>query len=109
MGRIERFLSDDVHWNNPWGQGPSNREEVVAQFGTFNEATGGTLQIDLNEVFADDTHAVSFVRLQADRPDRPGKHMDVREANVFHFDSEGRAYEFWGVAEDQSEINEFWS
>jgi hypothetical protein len=35
--------------------------------------------------------------------------MDVREANVFHLDSEGRAYEFWGVAEDQSAINAFWS
>jgi hypothetical protein len=67
------------------------------------------MQLDLNEVFADDTHAVSLVRLQADRPDKPGQHMDVREANVFHLDSEGRAYEFWGVAEDQAAINAFWS
>ena len=35
--------------------------------------------------------------------------MDVKEANVFHLDEQGRAYEFWGVAENQAEINEFWS
>ncbi len=107
--RIERFLDEDVHWKNPWGEGPATREAVFAQFATFNEATGGTLQMHLGEVFADDTHAVSLVRLEADRPDRPGKHMDVREANVFHLNGDGRAYEFWGVAEDQSAINEFWS
>ncbi len=109
LALIEGFLDENVHWNSPWGGGPASRAEVVAQFVMFNQATGGTLQMDLRETFADDTHAVSLVRLQADRPDRPGKHMDVREANVFHLDSEGHAYEFWGVAEDQSEINEFWS
>jgi hypothetical protein len=35
--------------------------------------------------------------------------MDVKEANVFHLDENGQAYEFWGVAENQAEINEFWT
>jgi NAD(P)-dependent dehydrogenase (short-subunit alcohol dehydrogenase family)/ketosteroid isomerase-like protein len=109
LAAIAQFLRDDVQWISPWGPGPASRDEVVAQFKSFNEATGGTMQLDLNEVFADDTHAVSLVRLQADRPDRPGAHMDVKEANVFHLDSEGRTYEFWGVAENQAEINAFWS
>ena len=47
------------------------------------------MELTLNDVFADDTHAVSLVRLEAERPDRPGKHMDVKEANVFHLDAEG--------------------
>jgi NAD(P)-dependent dehydrogenase (short-subunit alcohol dehydrogenase family)/ketosteroid isomerase-like protein len=109
LGHIERFLREDVRWISPWGQGPTSREQVVAQFGTFNQATGGTMQLTLNEIFADDTHAVSLVRLQADRPDRPGKHMDVKEANVFHLDAQGQAYEFWGVADDQAAINKFWT
>ena len=108
MGHIERFLREDVHWISPWGKGPESREEVVAQFGSFNEATGGTMRLTLNDVFADDTHAVSLVRLEADRPDKPERHMDVKEANVFHLDPEGRAYEFWGVADDQTAINSFW-
>ncbi len=106
---IGLFLREDVHWRSPWGAGPSSRDEVVQQFEAFKESTGGTMGLALGEVFADDTHALSLVRLTADRPDRPDKHMDVKEANVFHLDSEGRAYEFWGVADDQAAINSFWT
>ena len=108
IAAIERFLREDVRWISPWGEGPTSRQQVLDQFASFNEATGGTMQLDLNEVFADDTHAVSLVRLQADRPDKPERHMDVKEANVFHLDKEGKTYEFWGVADDQAAINSFW-
>jgi ketosteroid isomerase-like protein len=106
---IEAFLRDDVHWISPWGEGPKTRGEVVAQFEQFKQATGNTMQLTLNEVFADDTHALSLVRLTADRPDKPDKHMDVKEANVFHLDPGGQAFEFWGVADDQANINNFWT
>jgi NAD(P)-dependent dehydrogenase (short-subunit alcohol dehydrogenase family) len=108
LSDIARFLREDVRWISPWGQGPNSRDEVVAQFGTFNQATGGTMNLTLNSVFADDTHAVSLVRLTADRPDKPGRHMDVKEANVFHLDPDGCALEFWGVADDQGALNSFW-
>jgi NAD(P)-dependent dehydrogenase (short-subunit alcohol dehydrogenase family) len=108
MKYIERFLRDDVKWISPWGQGPENREQVVQQFHGFNEMTGGTLQMTLYETFADETHAVSLVRLEADNPARPEKHMNAKEANVFHLDKDGKAFEFWGVAEDQAAINDFW-
>jgi hypothetical protein len=108
LGHIEHFLREDVRWISPWGQGPTSRDEVVAQFGSFNEATGGSMKLTLNDVFADDTHAVSLVRLEADRPDKPDRHMDVKEANVFHLDADGKAFEFWGVADDQGAINSFW-
>jgi NAD(P)-dependent dehydrogenase (short-subunit alcohol dehydrogenase family)/ketosteroid isomerase-like protein len=108
LSDIARFLREDVRWISPWGQGPNSRDEVVAQFGTFNQATGGTMNLTLNAVFADDTHAVSLVRLTADRPDKPGRHMDVKEANVFHLDPVGCALEFWGGADDQGALNSFW-
>jgi NAD(P)-dependent dehydrogenase (short-subunit alcohol dehydrogenase family) len=53
--------------------------------------------------------ASARVRLTADRPDQPDKHMDEKEANVFHLDDKGRAYEFWGVADDQASLNSFWT
>jgi len=108
LAHISRFLREDVRWISPWGQGPNSREEVIAQFGTFNQATGGTMNLTLNAVFADATHAVSLVRLTADRPDKPGRHMDVKEANVFHLDPEGSTFEFWGIADDQGALNSFW-
>jgi hypothetical protein len=108
LAHIERFLREDVKWISSWGQGPENREQVVAMFGQFKEMTGGTMQFHLNEVFADDRHALSLVRLTADRPDRPDKHMDEKEVNVFHLDENGQAYEFWGVFQDQAAVNDFW-
>jgi hypothetical protein len=104
---IEPFLRKDVRWNSPWGAGRESRKEVMAQYATFNEATGGTMQMTITEVFADERQAVSLVRLEVDRPERPGRHIDVKEANVFHLDEKGRAYEFCGVAENQAEINSF--
>lgn len=111
---IERFLADEVLWHfggdSDWAEQaqPSSRDEVIAQFNMFSEATGGTLFFDIHEVFADDTHAASFVELTADRPDRPDKHMDVKEVNIFHLDSDGRAYEFWGIPTDEAERDAFW-
>ena len=108
LASIERFLREDVKWISSWGEGPTNREQVVAMFGQFKEMTGGTMEFHLNEVFADDRHALSLVRLTADRPDRPDKHMDEKEVNVFHLDENGQAYEFWGVFKDQAAVNAFW-
>ena len=59
-------------------------------------------------VFDGTPHDAELVRLVAGRPDKPGRQMDVKEANVFHLDADGRAYEFWGVADDQAAINSFW-
>lgn len=111
---IERFLADQVLWHfggdSEWAEQaqPSSRDEVIAQFNMFSQATGGTLFFDIHEVFADDTHAASFVELTADRPDRPDKHMDVKEVNIFHLDTDGRAYEFWGIPTDEAERDAFW-
>jgi NAD(P)-dependent dehydrogenase (short-subunit alcohol dehydrogenase family) len=108
MVHIDRFLREDVQWHSAWGGGPTSRDEVMQQFAAFKQMSGDTMEMTLNDIFADDTHAVSLVRLKSGRPDRPGRIMDVAEANVFHLDPEGRAYEFWGVAEDQAAINAFW-
>jgi hypothetical protein len=45
LAAIERFLREDVHWNSPWGGGPTNRTEVLEQFGMFNESSGGTMRL----------------------------------------------------------------
>ena len=109
IAKISAFLREDVEWHSPWGQGPKSREEVLQQFLAFKANSGGSLQFVLHEVYADDKHAVSLVSLIADRPDKPDKHLDVREANLFHLDETGQCYEFWGLAEDQAAIDSFWS
>ena len=83
--------------------------EVLDKFKMFKQATGGTLFFDIHEVYADDTHAASFVTLTADHPDHPDRHMNVKEVNIFHLDANGRAYEFWGIPEDEAERDSFWA
>ena len=89
IANIEAFLREDVKW-------------VLA-------ATGGTLHMDVFATFADDAHAVSFVRLTADHPQYPDRHMDFKEVNLFHVDENGQAYEFWGIQDDPDEANSFWA
>ena len=106
---IEAFLREDVQWISAWGPGPSTRDECIEQFKGFLAATGGTLHMDVFSTFADDAHALSFVRLTADHPQYPDRHMDFKEVNLFHLDPNGQAYEFWGVQDDPEEANSFWA
>jgi hypothetical protein len=109
IANIEAFLREDVRWISSWGPGPSNRDECIAQFKGFLAATGGTLHMDVFSTFADDAHAVSFVRLTATHPEHPDRHMDFKEVNLFHLDENGQAYEFWGIQDDPDEANAFWA
>ena len=35
------------------------------------------------------------------------KHMDFNELNLFHLAPDGHTFQFWGIAEDQEEIDAF--
>jgi hypothetical protein len=109
LANINAFLREDVRWISPWGQGPSNRDECIAQFQQFKAATGDTIHMDVFATFADDTHALSFVELTARRPDKPERLMDIKEVNLFHLDENGRAFEFWGLQDDPAKTDEFWA
>jgi hypothetical protein len=109
IANISAFLREDVRWISPWGQGPSSREECIEQFKGFKAATGDTINMDVFATFADETHALSFVELTAGRPDKPDRHMDLKEVNLFHLDENGQAYEFWGIQDDPAATDEFWA
>jgi SnoaL-like domain len=109
IANISAFLREDVVWISPWGPGPSSREECIAQFKQFKAATGDTINMDVFATFADDTHALSFVELTAGRPDKPDRHMDLKEVNLFHLDENGQAFEFWGIQDDPAATDEFWA
>jgi quercetin dioxygenase-like cupin family protein/ketosteroid isomerase-like protein len=112
---IRRFLADSVVWHmggqSEFAKAPPTNtiDEVISKFKMFKQATGGTLFFDIHEVYADDTHAASFVTLTADHPDHSDRHMNVKEVNIFHLDSDGRAYEFWGIPTDEAERDAFWA
>jgi hypothetical protein len=109
LANINAFLREDVRWISPWGQGPSNRDECIEQFKAFKAATGDTIHMEVFATFADDTHALSFVELTAGRPDKPDRHMDLKEVNLFHLDADGKAFEFWGIQDDPAATDAFWA
>jgi ketosteroid isomerase-like protein len=110
---LEEFLREDVVWygagDSQWAEGARGRDQVIGLFQMFKQATGGTMRIELGHVFADDRHALSLVEISADRPDHPGRHMDLKEVNLFHLDPAGRALEFWGVPNDAAIMDNFWA
>jgi ketosteroid isomerase-like protein len=113
LERLNAFLREDVRWlgatEDRWSEAAAGREQVIGLFQGSKQATGGTIRMELHGVFADDTHALSFVTITADRPDKPGRHMDLKEVNLFHLDADGRAFEFWGVPNDPEIMDAFWA
>jgi ketosteroid isomerase-like protein len=113
VAAIEAFLREDVVWqgagNSQWREGIAGRDQVFGWYRLFKERTGDTMNMDVHETFAGDRYAVSFVTLTADRPDAPERHLDMDEVNLFHLDEEGRCFEYWGIAVDQAEMDDFWA
>jgi ketosteroid isomerase-like protein len=113
LAKLNAFLREDVKWHgegeSQWSDGAGGREQVIGLFQMFKQATGGTIKMTLNGVFADDTHALSFVEITASRADKPERLLDLKEVNLFHLDADGRAFEFWGVPNDPEIMDSFWA
>jgi uncharacterized protein len=67
-----------------------------------SELTGGTLQLDVRTVLADDTHGVAVLRVSARRGDR--SFDDVHETHVHRFEG-GRVTEWRQAFGDQYAID----
>jgi ketosteroid isomerase-like protein len=106
---VLRLLSDDVVWHVAGGRFAGDhkgRDEVAAHLHGLARFTGGTLLLNVLDVFADDHHAIAHVRETATRA-ADGARLDVREAHVFHLDPDGRATEFWNVHSDPEAYEAF--
>ncbi len=69
------------------------------------ELSGGTFQIDVHTVMADEEHGVALTRTTARRGE---KRLIAQSVNVFHV-RDGKITEVWQASEDQPAINKFWS
>ena len=107
---VGELLADDVQWhvagNNPLAGTKNGKEETFALFGELVQRTGGTFQLDVHDVFANDQHGVA---LTVSRAQREGRSFEGRGVHVVHFDDQGRVKESWQHAEDQQAVDEFWS
>ncbi|HVA07920.1 MAG TPA: nuclear transport factor 2 family protein [Acidimicrobiales bacterium] len=92
------FAEDGVMHVNapaPLGGDHKGREAIGQALGHLVEWTGGTVSLQVREIFADDDHAVVLVRETATRA-ADGAALDVSEAHLFRLKN-GEATEFWDM------------
>ena len=80
---LEAFVAEfneDARWHGP-GRQVQGRKVIGAMVGQLIDASGGTLQIDLHDVLANDEHAVVP---QITRAERAGRVLEDRVVYVFH-------------------------
>lgn len=107
--RMERFLAGDIVWhvggNHRFSGDYQGRDAVLEYFRNVQDATGGTLSLEVDEVLADDRFGAVALKAVGQRGDR---HLDVTLAEAFRFDDQGLWVEFWAIADDQAAVDEFW-
>jgi ketosteroid isomerase-like protein len=79
-------------------------DNVFGFFGKIAELSGGTFNLELHDVLANDTHAAVLATASGQRD---GKSLTDHNVHVWHLEG-GKAKEFWGHAQDQYAVDEFW-
>jgi hypothetical protein len=105
-------IKDLFHENLVYhGQGTSRyaqdftgRDEFFAVERQFAERS--TMHQEVQEIYADDVHAIVTVVVQAQNGDVKAT---WREAEVFHFDADGKVSDTWGIPMDQEVVDDFWA
>jgi uncharacterized protein len=102
-------FDEGIQWHISGRSGLSGtykgHDEVVGFFTQLGERSGGTFNLEVHDMLASDDHVVVLTR---ERAQRDGKSIDARVAHVWHL-SDGKATEFWGIADDVYAQDEFWA
>ena len=109
METIRELFDPNIVWHAP-GRSPMagdyrGVDEVLQQFGKVFEMTGGTFNLEIHDVLANDEHVTVLVRA---RGERNGKTLDDTSVQVWHV-KDGKAAEQWLHSGDQYAADEFWS
>lgn len=105
---IKDLFAEDLVYHGQgtsrFAQDFSGRDEFFAVEREF--AKRGTMRQEVREIYADDVHAIVTVTVHAQSGDVTAT---WNEAEVFHFGSDGRVTDTWGVPEDQAVVDDFWA
>jgi ketosteroid isomerase-like protein len=110
MDALSQLMARDVVHHVP-GSSPisghhKGLDACIALYGRLAEETGGTMDMDLEGLFADGRgHVMSVTRLRAERK---GRRLDSR-GGIFFTIVGGKVTDLDECAEDIERDNEFWS
>ncbi|MEA2843462.1 MAG: uncharacterized protein QOJ69_1133 [Actinomycetota bacterium] len=108
-GVLDAYTEDAVYrvaGNNLLSGTHRGREAIAAFFVKAMEITGGTLRIVVDDVLAEDGHAVIFWSGGAERP---GKSLDAHGIMAFKVNDDGKFTESWWLYDDQAAYDDFFS
>ncbi|EOD70011.1 nuclear transport factor 2 family protein [Amycolatopsis vancoresmycina] len=81
------------------------RDAILTMYGQLAERSGGTLKVELEEVYANDEEVVTVYHSTGSRN---GKQLDTRHALVFRM-RDGKAMELTDVSGDEAADDNFWA
>jgi ketosteroid isomerase-like protein len=106
---VLRVLDERILWHVP-GRGPLSRnylghQQVLAFFQKFQELSGGTFHIRIDDVLANDDRVIVLVTESARRKNREWSSPQVHAWTI----QDGKASVFWQFQGDQQTEDEFWA
>jgi ketosteroid isomerase-like protein len=108
MATVRSVWTDDITWHVTSSgklrgdyHGP---EEVFGFLARLDEETGGTNQVDVHAILADDEHGAVLINAHAERN---GKSATQPAVHVYHF-RDGKAAEAWFAVTDPEQVVELW-
>ena len=106
---VLRVLDPRILWHVP-GRGPVSRnylghQQVLGFFQLFQELSGGTFRIRIDDVLANDHRVIVLVTESARRGNRDWSSPQVHAWTI----ENGKASVFWQFQGDQQTEDEFWS
>ena len=109
MATLADVFAEDMVWhfpgNHPLAGDHKGRDAVFSILAKSGEMSGGTFNIELHDVLANDDHAVA---IQLETGSRGGKQLNQLDVEVFHM-KDGKITEWWSFAGDQRGEDAFWS
>lgn len=109
MDKLRELFAPDIVWHVP-GRSPiagdhSGVDDVLKYFMQSMELTGGTFQVEVHDVVANDDHAVGIHIATAQRD---GRSLRDQGALIFHVDG-GKVTEVWQLFGDLYANDDFLS
>jgi uncharacterized protein len=109
METIRSLFDPEITWHvvgrSPLAGTYQGVDAALGFLGQIVQMTEGTFTAEVQDVLANDEHAVTLAHIHAHRA---GKTLESEEAHVVNV-KDGRIMEFWALTEDQYAVDEFFS
>ena len=109
LDALDRSLTDDVIWHvggeHPLSGDYRGRQAVQQYHRRVAALTAGTLRLEPVDILGSDSHIGIFLRATA----TAGNHrLDTTMVEAARVAEDGRWEEFWALADDQGQVDDFW-